>query len=107
MEDNGFTVLENKTIGRNISMYRKMRDIKASDMADRLGLKEAAYTKYERGETQITIEFVQKASEILKIDPVALLTIPPGTYIDSGNNSPGAILGRVEGPYNYQTTDEK
>jgi len=103
MEENGFTVLENKTIGRNISMYRRMRDIKASDMAEQLGLKEAAYTKYERGETQITIGFVQKSAEVFKIDPLSLLSTTPGSFIDSGNNSPGAIVGNN----NFQVMSEE
>jgi len=102
-----FTLLENEAIGHNISMFRKMRGIKAFDMAARLGMKEAGYTKYERGETKITIEFVQKVAEILKIDPLLVLTTSSGTYIESGNNSPGAILGKVNGSYTYQTTDEK
>lgn len=107
-EDNeSFTVLENEAIGRNISMFRKIRGIKAFDMAERIGIKEATYTKYERGETKITIDFVQKVAEELKVDPIELLTISPGNYIESGNNSPGAILGRIGGSYNYQTTNEQ
>jgi transcriptional regulator with XRE-family HTH domain len=106
-DNEGFTVLENETIGRNISMFRKIRGIKAFDMAERLGIKEATYTKYERGETKITIDFVQKVADELKVDPIELLTISPGNYIESGNNSPGAILGRIGGSYNYQTTNEQ
>ena len=102
-----FTVLESKTIGRNISIYRKIRDIKASDMADRIGMKETTYTKYERGETEITISFIQKVAEILNVDPVAMLTVHPGNYINIGqgvgNNSPVGINGY----YNNQTVDEE
>lgn len=78
-----FTVLENKAIGRNITMYRKIRDIKAFDIAEQLGIKEATYTKYERGETQITIEFVQKVAEILKIDPLQILSVSPSNFIEN------------------------
>jgi transcriptional regulator with XRE-family HTH domain len=106
-DNESFTVLENEAIGRNISMFRKVRGIKAFDMADRLGMKEATYTKYEWGETKITIDFVQKVAEELKVDPIQMLSNTPGNYIDSGNNSPGAILGRVNGPYTYQTTNEQ
>jgi transcriptional regulator with XRE-family HTH domain len=93
MEENGFTVLENKTIGHNMAMYRKIRGKKAFEVAESLGLKEAAYTRYERGEAAITVDIVQKVSEILKIDPLTLLTISPGSFLESGNNSPGAIVG--------------
>lgn len=99
--DQEFTVLENKAIGRNISMYRKVRGLKAFDLADQLEMKEQTYLKYERGETQITVDFVQKVAETLKVDPLMLLAVSPNNVIENGNNSPIAIHG-----YN-QTTDEK
>jgi len=86
-----FTVLENKTIGRNLYKFRKIKDKKASEVADFIGISEAAYTKYERGETQITIDFIQKVSECLKVDPVAIITSTPGNFVENGNNSPNAI----------------
>lgn len=106
MEQDNLTILDSSAVGRNIMMYRKLREIKASDMAERLGLKEAAYTKRERGETSLTVDFIQKVSAVLKVDPLMLLTTSPGSYIDSGNNSPGAILGWVHGSYNFQNHDE-
>jgi transcriptional regulator with XRE-family HTH domain len=103
-EDNeSFTVLENEAIGRNISMFRKIRGIKAFDMAERLGIKEATYTKYERGETKITIDFVQKVAEELKIDPLQLMTTTPSNFIENGNNSPIAIQHHST----FQTTNEQ
>ncbi len=99
-DNESFTVLENEAIGRNISMFRKIRGIKAFDMADRLGMKEATYTKYERGETKITIDFVHKVAEELKVDPLQILTTTPSNFIDNGNNSPIAING------SNHTTDE-
>ncbi|MFT3738391.1 MAG: helix-turn-helix transcriptional regulator [Breznakibacter sp.] len=107
MEDNENVVLENKTIGRNISQYRKLRGMKAMEVAEGLGLKEASYTRYERGEAAITVDIVQKVAEILKIDPLMLMSVPPSSFLESGNNSPGAILGRVGGSYNFQTYDER
>lgn len=98
-ENESFTVLENEAIGRNISMFRKIRGIKAFDMADRLGIKEATYTKYERGETKITIDFVQKVAEELKVDPFKLLSTTANQVIENVSNS--AING------NYQTTNEQ
>ena len=65
---------DSKTVGQNISRLRKLNDIKAATLAMQIGMKEAAYTKYERGETAITLEFVQRVAEILKINPAWLLT---------------------------------
>jgi len=86
MEQENFTVLENKTIGRNISMYRKIRGMKAFDVAERLGMKEASYTRYERGEGAITIDFVQQVAEVLSIDPITLLSVSPTNFIENSSH---------------------
>lgn len=91
--DQEFTVLENKMVGRNMYLNRKIREKKAQEVADHIGISESAYTKYERGESKITVDILQKVAEFHKIDPISLLASQPVTYIDSGNNSPGAILG--------------
>jgi transcriptional regulator with XRE-family HTH domain len=107
MEENGFTVLENKTIGRNMALYRKIRGMKAFEIAEGLGLKEASYTRYERGEAAITVDIVQKVAEALKVDPLMLLSVSPSTFIEigqsNGNNSPVGIHGY----YNHQTTNDE
>jgi transcriptional regulator with XRE-family HTH domain len=69
-----FAVLENKSIGRNLYTFRKIRDKKASEIADYLGIGEAAYTKYERGESRITIDVIQKVSECLQVDPLQIIS---------------------------------
>lgn len=102
-ENDHFTVLENKSIGRNLSIFRKLRDKKALEVAEHVGLSEAAYTKYERGESKITIEMIQKVAEFLHVDPLTLLAVSPGSFLDSGNNSPGAIVGNN----NVQTMSEE
>ena len=88
-----FTVLENKIVGRNMYITRKIKDKKASEVAEYLGISESAYTKYERGESKITIDILQKVAELHNVDPFSLLSVSSGSFIDSGNNSPGAIVG--------------
>jgi transcriptional regulator with XRE-family HTH domain len=83
--------MDNLTIGQNIAKFRKLKDIKAFDMAERLGLKEATYTKYERGETAITIDFVQKVAEVLEIDPLQILTTSPSNILENIQHSSIAI----------------
>lgn len=84
-------ILENKAIGNNISMYRKIRGLKASDIAERLGISESSYTRYERGETSITIDLIQQIAEVLNIDPVTLLSVHPSNFIDN-TNSPNSVV---------------
>ncbi|MDO9553262.1 helix-turn-helix domain-containing protein [Rhodonellum sp.] len=95
-EDNGFTVLENKNIGRNLSTFRKLRDRKAMEVAEHLGIKEATYTKYERGESKITIDLIQKVAEFLNVDPLQIVTANPGYIIENLTNSPFSITGNVK-----------
>lgn len=95
--------LDNLTIGQNIASIRKLKDIKASDMANRLGLSAAAYTKYERGETAITIEFVQKVAEVLEVNPVSIITGSRSHFLQSISNSYVAIQENST----FQTTNDK
>ncbi len=102
-----FTILENKAIGRNISLYRKIRGIKALDIADQLGMKEATYTRYERGETAITVDFIQQVATSLKVDPLVLLSVHPSIFIEIGQSNGSNSPVGVHGYYNNQTMNEE
>jgi transcriptional regulator with XRE-family HTH domain len=104
--ENNFTVLDNKSIGKNILLYRKMRGIKAMDIAERLGVNESTYGRYERGETMINIETLQKISEILKVDPLSLLSASPNNFFENGSNSPNVGFAS-HGSYYNKTTNEQ
>jgi transcriptional regulator with XRE-family HTH domain len=103
-EEPQFTVLENKTIGRNFSMFRKLRDRKAMEVAEHLGIKEATYTKYERGESKITVDLIQNVSEFLKVDPIQLISAQPGNYVESINGSNNIA---IQTNSIYKATDAK
>jgi transcriptional regulator with XRE-family HTH domain len=105
-ENNHFTVLENKTIGRNLLLFRKLRDKKAFEVADYIGIGESAYTKYERGESKITVELIQKVAEFLKVDPLMLLSAQPGQFIENVHDSTITGAGSYIGG-NFQTCDAK
>lgn len=101
-ENDSVLELDNKKIGQKIYIQRKIAGLKAFDVAERLGIKEAAYTKYERGETKITVEFIKKIANIFSIDPLILLSSSDTHYFDNIHNSP--ILSTF---HTYQTTNEK
>lgn len=88
-----FTQLENKTIGRNIYLFRKIRDKKAEEVAEHLGVSKSTFTKIERGETAITIPVIQQISEFLRVDPLQIITSQPGHTVDNIHNSPNAQIG--------------
>ena len=82
-----FTPLDNKLVGRNVAKLRKHREVKAADMAGRLGISETAYTKYERGETVITLEFLNKVAEQFDVNPNEFLNATPYTIIENIHDS--------------------
>jgi len=90
-EESNFTILENKNIGRNLATFRKLRDRKALEVAEYLGIKEATYTKYERGESKITVDLIQKVAEFLNVDPLQIVSANPGHVIEHLTNSPISI----------------
>lgn len=104
-EESQFTILENKTIGRNFAKHRKFREKKALEVAEHLGMTEANYTKYERGENKITVEIIQGVAEFLNVDPLQLLTPQPGHYVENNNspNSPFAVEGSLSTTNEEQT----
>ncbi|MCS3556790.1 MULTISPECIES: helix-turn-helix domain-containing protein [unclassified Sphingobacterium] len=86
-EKHPYLELDNKKIGHKIYIQRKIAGLKAFDVAEQLDIKEAAYTKYERGETKITVDFIKKVADILKIDPLLLLSSPPDAFYSQITNS--------------------
>ena len=79
--------MTNDTIGQNIANLRKLKGIKAFEMAKRLNMKESTYTKYERGETAITVEFINKVANVLSIEPLQVLIFSPTTILDRFSHS--------------------
>lgn len=71
----------------NLATFRKLRHKKAWEVAEYLGMKEATYTKYERGESQITICMVQQVAELLQVNPIRILLADPDHYIESLSQS--------------------
>src|SRR5690606_37147758 len=90
-EENQFNVLENKTIGRNLARFRKFRDKKALEVAEYLGMKEPTYSKYERGESKITVEIIQGVAEFLQVDPLQLVAANSGHVVEN-SNSPHSVV---------------
>lgn len=99
-----FLELDNKKIGHKIYIQRKIAGLKAFDVAEQLGIKEAAYTKYERGETKITIDFVKNIAMIFNIDPLLLLSTTPDTFYSQITNSTILNASHFQ---NFHGTSEK
>jgi transcriptional regulator with XRE-family HTH domain len=85
-----------------------MRDMKAFDLAERIGMKEAAYTKYERGESKLTLDLIQKVATALEVDPITILSAAPDNFIESiSNNSSSAVGNVVEIQGDFNSVDKQ
>lgn len=90
------TLLDGKAIGENIYLSRKASGMKAMEVAEKLGISESAYTRYERGERSPKIELINKIAAIINVNPLQLLSIPAQQLINNkSDNSPGSM------PYLY------
>lgn len=79
--------LDTKKIGQTISKLRTHRDIKAKEVASFLKIKEQAYTKYERGETPVCINFLNKVATFFDVNPVHFITNGPESIVENVHNS--------------------
>ncbi|MBX9783008.1 MAG: helix-turn-helix domain-containing protein [Chitinophagaceae bacterium] len=82
-----FHELDTKKIGQSIGKLRKRRDIKASEVAAHLKIGEQAYTKYERGETPVTISFLNKVAQFFDVNPIHFITNGPESIVENVHNS--------------------
>lgn len=61
-------------ISKKIRLTRLMLSYKQEQMAEELGLSQSAYSRIERGQTDITVSQLRKISAILKVPLSALVT---------------------------------
>lgn len=73
--------INNEVVAANILLVRRHKGIKATEMAQNLKLSESAYTKYERGETAITIQFLNSVASKLSVQPLYFLYFTPANII--------------------------
>jgi transcriptional regulator with XRE-family HTH domain len=64
------------TIGNKIRIQRLIRNYSQEYMAFELEISQAAYSKIERGETELSIRRIYAIAEILEISPLVLLPKP-------------------------------
>ena len=67
----------NTTIGDNIRKIRMLKNIDAKTLADKLGISVSAFTKIERGETQIDLERINRIAETLQVNPDDITSFNP------------------------------
>ncbi|MBS1668237.1 MAG: helix-turn-helix transcriptional regulator [Bacteroidetes bacterium] len=100
-----FNLLDNDIVGRNLYKIRKIREKKIGEVAQFVGMGEAAYTKYERGETKITIDLIRKLGEFYKIDPLLLLS-SVASHLFENNNGASFVRTNIDPDMNVDLTQK-
>ena len=83
--------LDTKNIGQTIAKIRLHKEIKAREIASQLNMSESNYTKYERGENDITISFINQVSEILQVSVFQILSSKRENVIENISDANIAI----------------
>lgn len=85
----------NKQVSTRIQQIREDKRIKLATVANAISLSSSAYSRIEKGETQITIENLYKIAEVLEVPVQQLLSLKDSQYfsgshkgfVQQGNNS--------------------
>lgn len=63
-----------KVVGRNLRRYRQERGYSQEAFAEVMGVHRTYMGGVERGERNLTLQTLEKMSDILGVDPLSLLT---------------------------------
>lgn len=74
-------------VGQCISKLQKHRNIKAAEVAKYLKITEQAYTKYERGQTAISLTLLGKVGQFFNVNPLHFLQYSPENVVEKIYNS--------------------
>lgn len=64
-------------IGEKLRTLREYRNYSQEHMADKLGITQSAYSKYETNQSKITVDTLKKVADILEVSPVDLISNQP------------------------------
>ncbi len=85
----------NKQVSARIQQIREERRIKLASVAKAISLSPSAYSRIEKGETQITVENLYKIADALEVPVQQLLSLKDSQFfsgshkgfVQQGNNS--------------------
>lgn len=85
-------------IGNNIKKVRELRNYTQQYMAEMLSMTPAGYSKIERDEVNLTIDKLEKISDILKVSPKNLLEFDERIFFQNAT-----FNGNYNGMINHGT----
>jgi transcriptional regulator with XRE-family HTH domain len=76
-------------VAPNIRLARKRKRLTQSDVAERLGMAQASYQRYESGLTDLTVSRINEVAEAIGVDVSELLGIKP--TVVTASDLPAAV----------------
>jgi len=64
-------------LGKRLSMFRKARGLTQVEVAEKLGVSQAAVSEYESGGSSLSLESLAKVAKVLKVSADELLGLKP------------------------------
>ncbi|MEM6736837.1 MAG: helix-turn-helix domain-containing protein [Bacteroidota bacterium] len=58
-----------KDLGLKIKKIRELKNYKQEHMADKLGISQSAYSRYENMETEVSEDMLKQIAEVLEVEP--------------------------------------
>jgi transcriptional regulator with XRE-family HTH domain len=89
-------------IGKKIKRLRELKNLTQSQMAEKIGITQGAYSKIEMGETEVTYSRLESISTAFDMKPEDVIAFNDNLVFNVSNNPNG---GNVFGSITYTTTD--
>ncbi|MCY9661970.1 helix-turn-helix transcriptional regulator [Paenibacillus chondroitinus] len=80
------------SVGKRVRFYRKAAQLSQEELGALLNIDQSYLGKIERGEVNITLETIQKISEVLKIYPYQLFEVVE----ERTNKEKNEVLNKIE-----------
>ena len=74
-----------KQIHEKIRLIRSIKGMSQENVAIDLGFSQRAYSKIERGETQVSIDVLNKLAKLFEMKPEDILNFNPETFIQTNS----------------------
>lgn len=76
---------QHKELHQKIRLIRSIKGLSQENVALDLGFSQRAYSKIERGETQVSIDVINKLAKLFDMKPEDILNFNPETFIQTNS----------------------
>ncbi|TCC93705.1 XRE family transcriptional regulator [Pedobacter frigiditerrae] len=80
--------------GMKLRLVRELRGLSQENVANRLGIAQNTYSKYENNQIKISAEMMEKLAEVLEVSPMDIMGQVPAVINFEQNQ--GTLFGNIE-----------